>query len=483
MRSVVLRTRQGRPVWQLTTRASTAAVLALVSLAAAGVQVVLFSSPPPWYQVAVVAFWVVVGLAFVASALGTRSRARRRATTPAPPPVDAAPFVPVPVRPARPRRRETDAVAEVGEPTDPVAAPTTTVRPTPAPRRPAVEERTTTVARPTPARRPAAAAPLEERSRTAVRPSPGWRPSPAAEERTTTVSVAQRSATVARGLTAETVAIRDGRVRPAAAPEGRATERVRVGADDRTAARTAAEPSAAPRTTSRRAASERTSSERASAEPTARPTGGGRRRLADESRAAAVPRRGGAAPADAVPSPRPVPSEERPRPSTHRSATTPRPTPARAEATPAAGPVATVTRSAHARRTAAEDRDRPALREEVADARPAHQRHGRASALSAPSAPSEAPVASATKAERAAAPAPTRRREGPPGSTETTAPFGGAMTFGGGAAPAPRTPAAPVPEPATGRHAALVAPSGESARGVAARHAAVATESGRRRAS
>lgn len=106
MRSVILlRSRPGRPRWQLTTRPRTAAVLGLLSLAAAAVQVALLSSPPPWYQLAVAGFWTVVGVAFLASAVGTGIRARRAAATPARPPVAAELFVPVPVVPAR-RRAE-----------------------------------------------------------------------------------------------------------------------------------------------------------------------------------------------------------------------------------------------------------------------------------------------------------------------------------------------------------------------------------------
>ena len=66
MRAVTnLRSRPGRPRWQLTTRPSTAVLLGLASLTAAGVQVALFSSPPPWYQLGVAGFWALVGLAFL----------------------------------------------------------------------------------------------------------------------------------------------------------------------------------------------------------------------------------------------------------------------------------------------------------------------------------------------------------------------------------------------------------------------------------
>jgi hypothetical protein len=108
VRSVILlRSRPGRPRWQLTTRPTTAAVLGLVSLAAAAAQLALLSSPPPWYQLAVAGFWTVVGLAFLGSAVGTRVRRRREAAAARTRvPVEEMPFVPVPVRPARPRRRE-----------------------------------------------------------------------------------------------------------------------------------------------------------------------------------------------------------------------------------------------------------------------------------------------------------------------------------------------------------------------------------------
>jgi hypothetical protein len=104
---VLLRSRPGRPRWQLTTRPTTAVVLGLVSLAAAGAQLALLSSPPPWYQLAVAGFWTLVGLAFLGSAAGTRARRRRAAAAARTRvPVAEMPFVPVPVRPARPRRRE-----------------------------------------------------------------------------------------------------------------------------------------------------------------------------------------------------------------------------------------------------------------------------------------------------------------------------------------------------------------------------------------
>ncbi|MDT7745840.1 MAG: hypothetical protein QOE59_4918, partial [Actinomycetota bacterium] len=101
MRSVILRSRPGRPWWQLTTRPVMAVVLGLVSLAVAVVQIVLLSSPAPWYQLAVAGFWTVVGVAFLGSAAGTRTRARREAAQRARPAVAAEPFVPVPVVPAR----------------------------------------------------------------------------------------------------------------------------------------------------------------------------------------------------------------------------------------------------------------------------------------------------------------------------------------------------------------------------------------------
>ncbi|NMO91366.1 hypothetical protein [Actinomycetospora sp. TBRC 11914] len=117
MRSVILlRSRPGRPWWQLTTRPTTAAVLGLASLVAAEAQVLFSSSPTPWYQLAVAGFWALVGLAFLGSALGTRVRRRRAARARARVPVTEMPFVPVPVRPARPRRREEPSeVSEVSE--------------------------------------------------------------------------------------------------------------------------------------------------------------------------------------------------------------------------------------------------------------------------------------------------------------------------------------------------------------------------------
>ena len=123
MRSVILRSRPGRPWWQLTTRPATAVVLGVVSLLAAGAQVALLSSPTPWYQPVVAGFWAVVGLAFLGSAAGTRTRARRAAEARLRVPVDSLPFVPVPVRPARPRRREVarEDALDVGEPTEDLA--------------------------------------------------------------------------------------------------------------------------------------------------------------------------------------------------------------------------------------------------------------------------------------------------------------------------------------------------------------------------
>ncbi len=89
MRSVILRSRPGRPWWQLTTRPTTAVVLGLVlPRRPPVVQVALLSSPPPWYQLAVAGFWAVVGLAFLGSAVGTRARARREAAARARRPVD-----------------------------------------------------------------------------------------------------------------------------------------------------------------------------------------------------------------------------------------------------------------------------------------------------------------------------------------------------------------------------------------------------------
>ncbi|MDL5159953.1 hypothetical protein [Actinomycetospora termitidis] len=432
MRSVIrLRTRPGRPIWQLTTRPSTAVVLALVSLAAAGVQVALFSSPTPWYQVAVVAFWAVVGVAFVVSALGTRSRARRAAAAAAArPPVDPMPFVPVPVRPARPRRRDEPAApaAEVGEPTTPVAAvdpAPAPARPTPSARRPepvaaapsrrgrADEGSTTTVPRPTPEpRRPAA---VEDRAsavtaRHAVRAvalvesvsRPVAVPAEVVAAADSRRSASRRTASP-RPTTAETLAIRDGRVRVPDRIDGAG---------------------------------------RRSAAPAERATGGGRRRRAEEPSPA--PRVAGAAPTGSVPSPRPAPREERPGRAT-------RPAPARrpGSSVPAESPDGR--RSAHSRRTAAQARETPV--------------------------PTPGPAST--------------RRQDVASSVETTAPFGGGMTFGGSATPAVAEPSpdawapaprASEPEPLTGRHASIAAAPGESVpRGAAARHA-VAAGPGRRRA-
>ena len=95
---------RSRPRWQLTTRARSGAALGVPGLAVAGVQLALMSSPPTVVQIVVVAFWSVVGLAYLGSAVGQVLLLRRAGALPPPMPgTDAADVVPVPVRPARPR--------------------------------------------------------------------------------------------------------------------------------------------------------------------------------------------------------------------------------------------------------------------------------------------------------------------------------------------------------------------------------------------
>jgi hypothetical protein len=263
VRSVILRSRPGRPWWQLTTRPATAVVLGVVSLLAAGAQVALLSSPTPWYQPVVVGFWAVVGLAFLGSAAGTRTRARRAAEARLRVPVDSLPFVPVPVRPARPRRREVarEDALDVGEPTEDLAdavqtavtpvvtavAPAPAVVPAVAPSDAGDAEPTEHVTRghrrsrsgerPTgllnrhavravrsvesasrgvpvvPAVSPATVSPATPT------PSPAATPSPASAEPTAMIPTPAagwrtRRAQPRPGLTGETIGIRDGRVRP-----------------------------------------------------------------------------------------------------------------------------------------------------------------------------------------------------------------------------------------------------------------------------
>lgn len=312
MRSVIpRRSRPGRPRWQLTTRPATAAMLGVVSLVAAGAQLSLFASPTPWYQWAVAGFWAAVGLAFLASAAGTRSRARRAAAARRRVPVDPVPFVPVPIRPARPRRRDEAGRAvgdgdpgevDTGEPTDDLAdavltAVTPVVTATPprstaaGHRREAASAESSTAAR---RRRTEPAEPtIRTRNRHAVRavrsvetasreiPLPVAAGVPAAHE----VSAAAASehpgperpgpAGSTSGATVDAGAIRDGRVRPVA-PDPRP-----------------------PATGSRRPVAPETRRPLAADPP--RPTTTG-------SRPAAAP----SAPSGAVPSPRAAPERARP---------------------------------------------------------------------------------------------------------------------------------------------------------------------------
>ncbi|HSK59195.1 MAG TPA: hypothetical protein VK935_09105, partial [Actinomycetospora sp.] len=96
---------RSRPRWQMTTRSRFAIILGFAALAVAGVQLAMLSDPPTVLQMVVVAFWSVVGVAYLGSALAQRVRARRRPApvTPAARPLEE--IVPVPVRPARPRAR------------------------------------------------------------------------------------------------------------------------------------------------------------------------------------------------------------------------------------------------------------------------------------------------------------------------------------------------------------------------------------------
>jgi hypothetical protein len=89
----------------MTTRSRFALVLGVAGLVVAGVQLAMLSDPPTVVQLVVVAFWSVVGVAYLGSALAQYVRARRR-PEPAPPmPAPLEEIVPVPVRPARPRPR------------------------------------------------------------------------------------------------------------------------------------------------------------------------------------------------------------------------------------------------------------------------------------------------------------------------------------------------------------------------------------------
>ena len=408
MRAVtILRSRPGRPRWQLTTRPSTAVLLGLASLAAAGVQVALFASPPPWYQLGVAGFWVLVGLAFLGSALGTRARARRSAAEAAArPPVDAVPFVPVPVRPARPRRRDDDESrtrheaepatsharhlpAEVGEPTDPLAT----------------AEATTRLRRPSPTPRSAAAGGSRHSVR-AVALAGSTSPSSAAPD--------EAAAADQPHSTAETVAIRDGRVVPRPRP------------------RRAARPDDEPRPSAPAVPASSATAPSAPSSPAPAPD------LPD----GAVPR-----PRRAPDAPTPEPGRPRPAGSGRR----------RLEESSAGAPRALSGTSRHTAATARgrradTDGSAPAASGPAVEARPT-------AAEPRPEARSAAPRA------QDARPAPEPRPR-PRVDDDATPPFGGGMTFGAHAkadrpsAPAPREPvSAPIPRRATppgspGRHAA-----------------------------
>ena len=80
---------RSRPRWQMTTRSRFAIILGCAGLAVAGVQLAMLSDPPTVLQMVVVAFWSVVGVAYLGSAVAQRVRARRR---PAPAPPAAAPL-------------------------------------------------------------------------------------------------------------------------------------------------------------------------------------------------------------------------------------------------------------------------------------------------------------------------------------------------------------------------------------------------------
>ena len=224
MRSVILlRSRPGRPWWQLTTRPSTAVVLGVVSFVAAGVQLALLSSPTPWYQAAVAGFWTAVGLAFLGSAVGTRTRARRAAEARRRVPVDSLPFVPVPVRPARPRRRDAvraddsggDKESRRGERSRHDQVEVDTGEPT-ADLADAVRTAVTPIVAVAP---PAAAEPPVSGSREHSRPRPAESPERLLDRHAVravrSVQTASRELpVVSSGLTGETLGIRDGRVGP-----------------------------------------------------------------------------------------------------------------------------------------------------------------------------------------------------------------------------------------------------------------------------
>jgi hypothetical protein len=338
VRSVILRSRPGRPRWQLTTRPTTAAMLGVVSLVAAGAQLTLLSTPTPWYQWAVAGFWAVVGLAFLASAVGTRVRARRRAAAAASRvPVDSVPFVPVPIRPARPRRRDggvrdgegDDEAGEVhtGEPTDdlgdavrtasnpvvtasPVVAATGEGRPVPEePSEPAVP---TTRTR----NRHAVRAVLSVETASREIPLPV-----AVEEAPAPSTGSHRGGRSRRGPARKATGIRDGRVRPAA-PESARPAASSDGDPATDEVRRPAVPDARRSATGEARRPVADSARRAAADGAVRPGGAEPRRPAPaeprrpEGRPAAAPRdpvaSGPAAPSGAVPVQRGVSLAPRP---------------------------------------------------------------------------------------------------------------------------------------------------------------------------
>ncbi|WP_345411815.1 hypothetical protein [Actinomycetospora chlora] len=157
----------------MTTRSRFALVLGLAGLAVAGVQLAMLSDPPTVVQLVVVAFWSVVGVAYLGSALAQHVRARRRPAPAPPAPAPLEEIVPVPVRPARPRPRP--APTGEGHGAQAPEAPEAAERAA----RPAVPATTTKA--PTPAPAPA---PAPSPATTAVRPAPA-----AAEETTDVLAV------------------------------------------------------------------------------------------------------------------------------------------------------------------------------------------------------------------------------------------------------------------------------------------------------
>lgn len=151
----------------MTNRAHVAVVLGVAGLAVAAAQALLLSSPPTWFQLAVVVFWTLVGGAYLASGLGQRLRARwgtRRSRVPdgevstGGPEPDADTTRGADVDPARP--------ATAGPvPDPPVAEPA-------APR----DEDATAVVPPLPTAPVRAARPRADRPRTTPFALPGVRP-------------------------------------------------------------------------------------------------------------------------------------------------------------------------------------------------------------------------------------------------------------------------------------------------------------------